>query len=134
MQLRIDTGSGQPIYRQLVEQIREAAARGKLRAGEKLPSVRTLSRTLVINPNTVARAFTELEREGVIHTRPGTGAFVAEPKAELTKTARRQRLQAQVDRLLTEAIYLGLTAQEVQSIIAGRMGQFRWSDSSAESS
>ena len=122
MQWQIDTGSGKPIYRQLVEQIREAAARGKLQAGEKLPSVRVLSRTLVVNPNTVARAYTELEREGVIHTRPGTGAFVAEPRAELTRTVRRQRLQTQVDLLLTEAVHLGFTAREVQAIISGRMG------------
>ncbi len=129
MELQIDTGSGKPIYRQLVDQIREAAARGKVEPGERLPSVRTLSRQLVVNPNTIARAYTELEREGVIHTRPGTGAFVAtQAKPELTKQARRQRLQSQVDQLLIEAVHLGFSAEEVEELITKRMGQFRWND------
>ena len=129
MEFRIDPSSRLPIYRQLGNQIREAVARGRLRPGEQLPSVRDLSRTLVVNPNTVARVYTELEREGVLHTRQGLGVFVAEPKAELTKRARRQRLDELLDRFLTEAVYLGFTAEEVTAAVAERAGQFQWSHS-----
>lgn len=127
MEFRIDPASRLPIYRQLGDQIREAIARGRLRAGEQLPSVRDLSRTLVVNPNTVARVYGELEREGVLHTRQGLGVFVAEHKAELTKRARKDRLDALLDRLLTEAVYLGFSAEEVVAAVAQRAGQFQWS-------
>ena len=127
MEFSIDPTSRLPIYRQLGEQIREAVARGRLQPGEQLPSVRDLSRTLVVNPNTVARVYTELERDGVLHTRQGLGAFVAEPKAELTKRARKARLEELLDRLLTEAVYLGFSAEEVVATVAERAGQFQWS-------
>lgn len=127
MGFRIDPSSRLPIYRQLGNQIREAVARGRLRPGEQLPSVRDLSRTLVVNPNTVARVYTELEREGVLHTRQGLGVFVAEPKAELTRRARKERLQELLDRFLTEAVYLGFSADEVVAAVAERAGQFQWS-------
>ncbi|HUY87424.1 MAG TPA: GntR family transcriptional regulator [Pirellulales bacterium] len=127
MEFSIDPTSRLPIYRQLGEQIREAVARGRLQPGEQLPSVRDLSRTLVVNPNTVARVYTELERDGVLHTRQGLGAFVAEPKAELTKRARKARLEELLDRLLTEAVYLGFSAEEVVAAVAERAGQFQWS-------
>jgi len=130
MEFRIDPASRLPIYRQLGNQIREGVARGRLRPGDQLPSVRDLSRTLVVNPNTVARVYTELEREGVLHTRQGLGVFVAEPKAELTKRARKQRLDELLDRFLTEAVYLGFTSEEVVTAVAERAGQFQWSHSS----
>jgi GntR family transcriptional regulator len=76
MQFQIDTTNRTPIYRQLMAQIRAAVARGQVTPDERLPSVRDLSRQLVINPNTVARVYTELEREGVLNTRQGLGVFV----------------------------------------------------------
>jgi GntR family transcriptional regulator len=127
MEFRIDPSSRLPIYRQLGNQIREAVARGRLRPREQLPSVRDLSRTLVVNPNTVARVYTELEREGVLHTRQGLGVFVAEPKAELTKRVRKERLEELLDCFLTEAVYLGFSAEEVVAAVAERAGQFQWS-------
>ena len=126
MQFQIDPSSRAPIYRQLTHQIREAVARGRLEADKRLPSVRELSRALVVNPNTIAKAYTELEREGILNTRPGLGVFVARPKAELTKRVRNQRLQALVDRLLTEAVHLGFSADEVVSLIAERIKEFQW--------
>jgi len=89
MKFQCDTTSRTPIYRQLIDQVRRAVARGGLRPGQRLPSVRQLSRELVVNPNTVARAYTELEREGTLVTQQGRGAFVAEPRTDLTKKARR---------------------------------------------
>ena len=126
MEFRIDPTSSLPIYRQLRNQVREAVARGKLKPEDRLPSVRELSRLLVVNPNTIARVYTELEREGLIHSRPGLGVFVASPKAELTKKVRRERLVEVVDSLLTEAVHLAFSEQEVVSLVAERSKQFQW--------
>jgi GntR family transcriptional regulator len=126
MEFRIDPSSRLPIYRQLTHQYRESVARGKLLPGERLPSVRDLSRTLVVNPNTVARVYTELEREGLLNTRPGLGVFVAEPKAELTRKVRKERLQKLLDGFLTEAVHLGFSAAEVVAVVSEGVKQFRW--------
>ncbi|QDU60947.1 HTH-type transcriptional repressor YtrA [Planctomycetes bacterium Pan216] len=130
MQLSIDTGVRTPIYRQLVQQVREAIARGELRPEEKLPSVRQLARDLVINPNTIARAFTELEREGLIVSRAGVGIFVARREQQLTKKARKSRLLEMLDLWLTEAVNLGFSADEVLEIVTARAKDFAWQQSS----
>jgi len=126
MLFQIDSASRSPIYRQLVGQIREAVARGRLAPEERLPSVRDLSRQLVINPNTVARVYTELEREGVLNTRPGLGVFVAQPRNDLTKKARKDRLTALADQLLTEAVHLGFSAEESLALLSERMAKFQF--------
>lgn len=126
MEFQITTASREPIYQQLAAQVREGVARGKLRAGERLPSVRELSRTLVVNPNTIARAYTELERDGVLHTRQGLGVFVAEPSSDLTKAARKKRLLETLDAFLTESVYLGFTRDEVLQTVTDRTDQFEW--------
>ena len=126
MQFEIDGTSRLAIYQQLVQQVRGAMARGDLRPDQQLPSVRQLSRDLVINPNTVARAYTELERDGLVHNRPGRGVFVAGQKLELKKDARRQRLVEIVDNLLTEAVHLGFSEEEVSLLVSNRSAQFRW--------
>jgi GntR family transcriptional regulator len=129
MELQVTTSGREPIYQQLVGQIREGVARGKLRPGERLPSVRELSRKLVVNPNTIARVYTELERDGVLYTRPGSGVFVAEPSNDFTRAARKKRLFDQVDSLLTEAVYLGFTSDQVQEAVSERSRQFQWGTS-----
>ena len=126
MELHVDTSSREPIYRQLATQVREAVARGRLSPGEKLPSVRELSRSLVVNPNTIARAYTELEREGVLNTRQGMGVFVATPNCELTKSAKRKKLEELLDGLLTEAVYLGFQKQDLLEMVTRRAELFEW--------
>src|SRR5262245_51361591 len=128
MLFQIDSASRTPIYRQLVGQIREAVARGRLAAESRLPSVRDLSRQLVINPNTVARVYTELEREGVLNTRPGLGVFVAQPRNDLTKRARKDRLTTLVDQFLTEAVHLGFSAEEAMALVSERMAKFQFQE------
>src|SRR5439155_26980928 len=103
MAFHIDTSSRLPLYQQLAQQIREEIARGALQPGAVLPSVRQLSAELVVNPNTISRAYTELEREGLLVSRPGRGIYVAPPRNELTRTARDRRVTEQVDRWLTNA-------------------------------
>jgi GntR family transcriptional regulator len=126
VELHVDTSSREPIYRQLATQVREGVARGRLLPGEKLPSVRELSRSLVVNPNTIARAYTELEREGVLNTRQGMGVFVVKPTCDLTKSAKRKKLEELLDGLLTEAVYLGFQKQDVLDMVAHRAEQFEW--------
>ncbi|MCE5301713.1 MAG: GntR family transcriptional regulator [Planctomycetaceae bacterium] len=128
MEFQIDPGSRQPIYRQLTRQICEAVARGRLLPDQRLPSVRELSRRLVVNPNTIARVYTELEREGVLHTRPGLGVFVAAPRNDLSRKARNERLAAALNRFLTEAVHLGFSANEVVETVQEQVRQFHWPD------
>jgi GntR family transcriptional regulator len=126
MEFQCDTSSRVPIYRQLIEQVRQGIARGRMKPGARLPSVRQLSRELVVNPNTIARAYTELEREGVLNTRPGMGVFVAEPHPELNEAARRERLHSSLDGFLTEAVHLGFTVDEVMAAITERVKTFQF--------
>lgn len=130
MEFQITSTSREPIYRQLANQVREGVARGRLTAGERLPSVRELSRRLVVNPNTIARAYTELERDGVLHTRQGMGVFVAEPSNDLKTAVRRKKLRELIDALLTEAVYLGFPQDEVLAAVADRARQFQLEKSS----
>jgi GntR family transcriptional regulator len=133
VELSINTSSRLPICRQLSEQIREAVARGKLQPDERLPSVRELSRSLVVNPNTVARVYGDLEHEGVLTTRPGLGVFVARPGSDLSRKVRKERLHEAANRFLTEAVHLGFSADEVTKLLAECEKQFQWRDNEPQS-
>lgn len=126
MEFTIETTAGVPIYQQLSEQICSAIARGRLVADERLPSVRELSQRLVVNPNTIARAYTELERQGTLYTRPGLGVFVSAARPTLSRAERRQKLERAADQLLVEAVRLGCDSEEVLELIAERIKLFRW--------
>jgi len=134
MEIQINTSSRQPIYRQVGEQIRLGIARGRLKADDRLPSVRELSKRLVVNPNTIARAYTELERDGVLNSRQGLGVFVAAPNADLTKKARNRRLMELLDQLLTEAVHLGFDSDEVVGLVTERVGKYQWSPAGSKAS
>jgi GntR family transcriptional regulator len=127
VEFQCDPTSRVPIYRQLMDQIRQAVARGKLQPGRRLPSVRVLSRELVVNPNTVARAYTELERDGLLNTRQGLGVFVAAPQDDLTAAARRDRFNTALDGFLTEAVHLGFSADDVLASVNKRVKAFQFS-------
>lgn len=122
----VNPAAGVPIYEQIAEQVRTAVARGVLRPDSRLPSVRELSQTLVVNPNTVVRAYAELERAGVIYTRQGMGVFVAEMPPPLARKARRERLLPILDRMLVDAARLGFSPDELNELVQQRMNQFEW--------
>lgn len=126
MEFQVDVASRIPIYRQLRDQIRLAIAQGQLQPEQQLPSVRELSRTLVVHPNTIARVYTELEREGILNTRPGLGVFVAKPHSDLTKKSRRERFQESLDKFLADAVHLGMTEDEVRKAVTDRVSKFKW--------
>jgi GntR family transcriptional regulator len=109
-----------PIYLQVVEQVKHAVASGALAAGERIPSVRDLALQLRVNPNTVAKAYQELQRQGVVETRRGSGVYVGETTPELTERHKEELVGRLLDRALVEAHHLGLTDDEVQSLLTGR--------------
>ena len=121
MLLQINFKSGLPIYLQLVEQIKAAAASGALRPGEALPSIRPLAEDLRVNRNTVAKAYSELESLGVIETLPGRGCFLKENHSALRKEVRRKLLIVEIDQAIVQAHHLQVPGDEFLEMIRERM-------------
>jgi len=106
MQFRIDNASGRPVYQQIIGQIKRDIALGRLIKDEKLPTVRQLARQLAINPNTIAKAYRQLEQEGIIVTKPGAGAFVASLDSSLSRAVRKKLLSEELERIAVEAYHM----------------------------
>lgn len=117
LQFQIVTGSNVPVYRQIVDQVRQAVARGSLRAGDQLPSVRALAEQLVINPNTVARAYGDLTHEGIVESHPGKGLFIAERRQILSKKEQRRRLDQALEIFLNEIVLLDFSPEEIVELL-----------------
>lgn len=113
MEYAIDLKSGVPFYRQIIEQIKFAIGRGDLQPGDRLPTVRQLAVDLSINPNTVIRAYRELEIEGVLDTQQGSGTFVGERRPQIDALERRRMLDQILTELLARASGYGFTLDEV---------------------
>ena len=124
MRLQIDFKSGTPVYLQLVEQVRHAAASGGLRTGEPLPGIRPLAEELRVNRNTVAKAYAELESQGVIETVPGKGCFLKEVRSPLTKTARNDLLIQEIDRAIVAAHHLQISENDFVALVTKRFDAF----------
>ncbi|HBV96523.1 MAG: hypothetical protein JL50_16925 [Peptococcaceae bacterium BICA1-7] len=121
MWFRVEPGRGVPIYIQIMDQIRRSVAGGTLAPGEQLPSVRDLALQLAINPNTISKAYQELEHEGVVYTLRGRGTFVSGQASALSESDRLKRLDESVDKLLVEAYHLGCTTGEVLGAVKKRI-------------
>jgi GntR family transcriptional regulator len=118
LHISITTGAGTPIYRQIVDQVRLAVATGALSPGDDLPSVRSLADRLVINANTVAKAYAELVRDGVLESQQGLGFFVANKKRQVYSRAERlRRLQLALDAFIHEAVFLDFSAAEIRNAV-----------------
>jgi GntR family transcriptional regulator len=118
--ISILTGTNVSIYRQIVEQVCAAALAGRIQDDEALPSVRTLAEELVVNPNTVARAYSELAREGVIESRPGRGMFVSRRRQIYSGAERRRRMEQAVTSLVAEGFMLGYTPADIVELVEAR--------------
>jgi GntR family transcriptional regulator len=126
MILNVSFSSGVPVYLQIVQQVKSAAASGILRPGDALPSVRALAEELRINRNTAARAYGELESEGVVETRKGAGCFLkAGGVSPLRKTVRSGRLAAEIDSLIVQAHHLQIGDADLRSLLEERLAAFR---------
>src|SRR5438046_9210811 len=121
MILQINFKSGMPIYLQLVDQVKTAAASGALQPGEALPSIRPLAEELRLNRNTVAKAYSELESLGVIETLPGKGCFLKENHSPLKKEVRRKLLVEEIDQMIVQAHHLQVPSNEFLKLIQERM-------------
>jgi DNA-binding transcriptional regulator YhcF (GntR family) len=120
MHVRISPTDGVPIYLQIVNQVKYLVAAGRLAPGEELPPIRTLADRLVINPNTVARAYRELEVAGVVVKRGTTGTFVSASGSPLARKERVRILTERIDALLAEARQLGFSFDELADLIRRR--------------
>ena len=112
MTFQVNFKSPKPVYLQLVDQVKAAAASGALQAGESLPSIRPLSEELRVNRNTVAKAYTQLESEGVIETQAGRGCYLKVGQSVLKKEARRGMLIDLIDEVIVQAHHLQVPEQE----------------------
>lgn len=113
MIIKIITNTDIPIFQQIVGQMKQAISTNKLKTGEKLPSVRELSEQLSVNPNTVQKAYADLERIGVIETRKGIGAFVSGPLRKLSEIEKKERLSSHIQNLVAEAKITGCDKEKV---------------------
>ena len=120
MLLQINFKSGTPVYLQLVDQIKAAAAAGALRSGEALPSIRPLAEELRLNRNTIAKAYTELENQGVIESIPGKGCFILPNHSPLKKEVRRKLLIGEIDQLVVKAHHLQVANEELFDLVRER--------------
>ena len=114
---QLDLKSRKSIYEQVVDNLKDLIISGVLKAEEKLPSVRELSRILTVNPNTVQKAYRELERQGYVYTSPGLGTFVAD-RADITVD--QEKVSEVVNRIrveITELFYLGVTVPEIRDLL-----------------
>ena len=120
MRLYISPTDGVPIYMQIVQQIRRGVAPGELVPGEELPSIRALADQLVVNPNTVARAYRDLETAGVVTSSRGMGTYVADTNVKSVKSERKEVLTPTVDSLIVESRQLRVPLSEVIDLVKER--------------
>jgi len=125
MLFRPNPGSGVPIYIQLMEQVRHAVETGALREGEQLPGIRKVAEDLVINPNTVAKAYRELEHEGVVELRQGAGAFIAANGAGKAQLDRMRKAAALIENAIEKLTVMGLTEEEIRRLFESRLTHSR---------
>ena len=125
MRFRITPGSQVAIYKQIADQIRRAVASGELAVGDSLPSVRLLAGELVVNANTVAKAYAELTRSGVLESQPGRGLFVAKKRSVYTKAERNRRLDDVLDTFIGEAVALDFSADEMIERLRARLSTYK---------
>ena len=116
--IQVNFNSGEPVTRQVVAQIKWMVASGQLQPGEKLPSVRDLSKQLKVNPTTVTRIYGELSAESVIVLRQGQGAFVSTQSTTTNRAEARKQVRELIRRMLSEAVRLGMSEEAIQKLIA----------------
>ena len=126
MQFRIDNASDRPVYQQIIDQIKRDIALGRLNKDEKLPTVRQLARQIAINPNTIAKAYRQLEQEGIIVTKPGAGAFVASLDSNLSRAVRKKIISEELERIAVEAFHMQIDRQTLLELFNNAVEKFNF--------
>jgi len=121
----INPGSDTPIYKQITDQARLAVTRGRLAVGDHLPSVRALAEQLVVNPNTVARAYADLMREGLLESRAGRGVFITRKRKIYSRAEGWRRLEPLLNALIGEAMILDFTREELRAAFEEKLAQWK---------
>lgn len=130
MQIRIDNASDRPVYLQIVDQVKRDIALGRLVRDERLPTVRLLAGQLAINPNTIAKAFRQLEQEGIIVTKAGAGAFVANLDSILSRAVRRRLICDELERIVVEAFHMQIDKATLADWFNSALDKFNLSSGS----
>lgn len=125
MLLRIEKGSAVPISRQIIGQISTYCASGKLKAGERMPSVRELARELAVNQNTILRVYERLVSDGLLEMRQGQGTFVTGSARDSSLTSHRNRLIEELRQLASQGVALGLSSDEIHGLLAEALEQIQ---------
>jgi GntR family transcriptional regulator len=120
MDISINLTDGVPIYRQIVNQVKYLAASGLIKPGEELPPIRTLALQLKVTPNTIVKAYHELEISGVVQKRQGSGTFVSDARPQLALRQRRRVIEQRIDALLAEAHQLNFTTDDILRMVRER--------------
>ena len=132
MLIQLNFKSGKPVYLQVVDQVKAAAASGALRAGEPLPSIRPLAEQLRVNRNTVAKAYAELEGQGVIETVAGRGCFLKENHSPFRKDVRLKMLAEEIDAAIVQAHHLRVEDKEFLDLVKERLEVFEQTNKAHE--
>jgi GntR family transcriptional regulator len=132
MLIQLNFKSGKPVYLQVVDQVKAAAASGALRAGEPLPSIRPLAEQLRVNRNTVAKAYTELEGQGVIETITGRGCFLKENHSPFRKDIRLKMVAEEIDAAIVQAHHLRVEEKEFLDLVKERLEVFEQTNKAHE--
>ncbi len=117
LDLQITQTEGVPVYQQIINQLKNLAASGRLKPDQEIPPIRKLAEQLLINPNTVARAYRELELSGWVYKRRGAGTFIAKKSSPFSKAVRHKNIEDRIDGLLTEAYQMNLSVDEIIDLI-----------------
>ncbi len=125
MQLHVSPEDGLPVYRQIFNQVKYLVAAGVLNPGAELPPIRALAEQLVINPNTVARAYRELEHAGIVVKRGTVGTFVSAAPSPFARRERLRVLRGRIDALLADASHMGVSVDELKELIDEREALMR---------
>ena len=126
MQFLIDNASGRPVYQQIIDQVKRDIALGRLLKDEKLPTVRQLAAQLAINPNTIGKAYRQLEHEGIIVTRPGAGAFVASLNSNLSDLVKERIIREDMERVVVEAVHMQLNKKQLHRWFTETADKFKF--------
>jgi len=134
MQFQINHASARPVYQQIIDQVKLDIALGRLVEGDRLPTVRELAVSLAINPNTIAKAYRQLEQEGIITTRAGAGAFVAGIDSGLNRSVKRKMVSEELEHVVVEAFHMQIDRKTLTDWFGAVIDKFDWSSKGKGSS
>ncbi|MCP4609904.1 MAG: GntR family transcriptional regulator [Planctomycetes bacterium] len=124
MQIRIDNASDRPVYQQIIDHVKRDIALGRIIKNEKLPTVRQLAGQIAINPNTIAKAYRQLEQQGIIVTKAGAGAFVANLDSNLSRSVRKKLISDELERIAVDAYHMQIESQTLLEWFKSAVAKF----------